>query len=161
MTKTITRPEVEDFLFHEAELLDTWQLNEWSELFTPDATYLVPAMDEPEGAPEDTLYLIYDDRFRLGERAKRLLKKQAHAEHPRSVLRRVISNVRIRARQRDLDVACNFVLYRSRGETIDVFPGHSEYALAVTEDGAFRIRTKRAFLDSDTLRTQGKISIIL
>ena len=29
-----TRAAIEDFLFHEAELLDSWRLAEWAELFT-------------------------------------------------------------------------------------------------------------------------------
>ena len=33
---------VEQFLFHEARLLDTGQLEAWLELFTDDATYWLP-----------------------------------------------------------------------------------------------------------------------
>ena len=28
--REVTRPEVEDFLYHEVELLDTWQMMEWA-----------------------------------------------------------------------------------------------------------------------------------
>ena len=34
---TLTRSEVEDFLYAEAELLDEWRLPEWLDLFTDDA----------------------------------------------------------------------------------------------------------------------------
>jgi p-cumate 2,3-dioxygenase subunit beta len=40
--RVITRAEVEDFLYHEAALLDEWKLNEWQELLTDDAAYYVP-----------------------------------------------------------------------------------------------------------------------
>ena len=35
---------VEQFLYHEARLLDEQRLEEWLELFTDDATYWVPLM---------------------------------------------------------------------------------------------------------------------
>ena len=54
MTTEITRAAVEDFLFHEADLLDQWRLPEWLELFTEDAEYEVPCMDLPAGASPDT-----------------------------------------------------------------------------------------------------------
>lgn len=76
----VSREAVEDFLFHEADLLDRWALSEWTALFTDDGEYLVPPTDNPDAAPTDTLFLVYDDRHRLAERAKRLLKKSAHAE---------------------------------------------------------------------------------
>ena len=68
----VTRAQVEDFLFDEADMLDKWQLPEWLELFTEDAEYQVPCMDLPADAtPDHSLFYIADDRFRLGERVKR------------------------------------------------------------------------------------------
>ncbi len=36
---TVTRAEVEDFLYREAALLDEWKLDEWEKLLADDATY--------------------------------------------------------------------------------------------------------------------------
>ena len=44
----VTRAEVEDFLYHEAALLDEWRLDAWQELLTDDACYYVPSNDQPE-----------------------------------------------------------------------------------------------------------------
>ena len=67
MTTNFTRPEIEDFLFNEAALLDDWKLEEWLALFTDDARYLVPATDLPKDAPpEGNLFYIADDYFRIG-----------------------------------------------------------------------------------------------
>ena len=161
-TSVWTRSHIEDFLYHEADLLDRWQLMAWVGLFTDDGQYLVPSTDAPEGDPSTTLSLIYDDRHRLEERAKRLMSKAAHAEFPHSQTRHVIANVRILATEADgtLQVASNFVVYRSKGEVNDVYPGHCFHALA-TVDGVLRIRSKRAVLDVQSLRPQGKVSIIL
>ncbi len=161
VTRTVTRSEVEDFLFHEADLLDTWQLDEWAKLFTDDGEYLIPPTDLPDGDPAKHLFLVYDDRHRLGERAKRLGKKTAHAEFPHSRTRHLITNVRIAQDATTVNATCNFVVYRSKNGVNDVYPGHSLYRLVVQADGSFKIRSKRAVLDVDTLRPQGKVSIIL
>ena len=162
----IERTEAEDFLFMEARLLDEWKLNEWAALFTDDGEYLVPPLDDPQGDPSETLFLVYDDRHRLAERAKRLLKRQAHAEFPHAILRRIVGNVMVEpaggpASGGDVRVTCNFVVYRSRAANTDVFPGHSIYDLVVNGPGELRIRRKRAIIDADTLRAQRRVSIIL
>lgn len=159
--RSVSRAEVEDFLFHEADLLDRWALEEWANLFTDDGEYLIPPTDLPDGDPSRDLFLVYDDRHRLGERARRLGKKSAHAEFPHSRTRHMISNVRVRQAGEALHVTCNFVVYRSKQGVNDVYPGHSEYDLVAALDGGLRIRRKRAVLDVDTLRPQGKVSIIL
>jgi p-cumate 2,3-dioxygenase beta subunit len=163
MSTTVpSRAEVEDFLYREAALLDNWQLMEWAALFTEDGEYLVPATDLPEGDPTTSLFLIYDDHHRLTERAKRLLKKTAHAEFPHSRLRRIVGNVVVAAGDTgDIEVTCNFAVFRSRRQQADIFAGHSLYRLVAGGDAGFRIRRKRAVLDSDDLRAQGKLSIIV
>jgi p-cumate 2,3-dioxygenase subunit beta len=159
---SVSRAWVEDFLYREAALLDSWKLTEWADLFTEDGEYLVPATDLPDGDPGSSLFLIYDDRHRLGERAKRLLKKTAHAEFPHSRLRRIIGNVVLLEHAGNrLQVTCNFAVFRNRMQHADIFSGHSLYDLVITSDADLRIRRKRAVLDSDDLRAQGKLSIIL
>lgn len=157
----LSRSDAEDFLIQEAALLDSWKLMEWTELFTEDGEYLVPATDDPEGTAGKSLFLIYDDRHRLGERAKRLLKPTAHAEFPHSRTRHMISNVATaEAADGMIPVTCNFVVFRSRMEVTNIYPGHAEYRLVKDGDG-LRIRSKKAVLDVDALRPHGKISIIL
>lgn len=161
MSDVFARSNVEDFLYHEARLLDNWQLEEWAALFTEDGSYVVPSTDAPDGDPSTTLSLIYDDKHRLNERAKRLLSKSAHAEYPHSRTRHLYTNVVVEPlSDLEADVYCNFVVYRSKGEVKDVYPGHSTYRL-VKEGETFRIQAKRSVLDLDTLRPQGKVSIIL
>ena len=157
----LSRSDAEDFLIQEAALLDAWKLMEWTELFTEDGEYLVPATDDPEGKAGKSLFLIYDDRHRLGERAKRLLKPTAHAEFPHSRTRHMISNVVTAGDSNGvIPVSCNFVVFRSRMEVTNIYPGHAEYLLVRSDDG-LRIRSKKAVLDVDALRPHGKISIIL
>src|SRR5262249_53923539 len=108
-TAAITRAEVEDFLYHEAALLDGWQLDDWLALMTDDAVYRVPSNDQPDADPKDTLFIIADDVHRIRARVARLKKKDAHAEDPRSRTRRLITNVRILERNgAALKVEANF-----------------------------------------------------
>src|SRR5215203_5347879 len=65
---TVTRAEVEDFLYHEADLLDAWRLDEWLGLLTDDASYYVPPNDKPDSDHRFTLFTVADDIVRLRER---------------------------------------------------------------------------------------------
>lgn len=158
----ISRAAVEEFLFAEADLLDEWRLPEWLELFTDDATYSVPATDVPANAsPDNSLFYVADDRFRLSERVKRLMKRTAHAEFPHSRTRHVVSNVRIRSRaEAELEVSSAFITFRTKDGVTDTYFGSNRYRL-VQVDGNLRIRDKRCLLDSEGLRMQGRVSIIL
>jgi p-cumate 2,3-dioxygenase beta subunit len=158
----ISRTAVEEFLFAEADLLDEWRLPEWLELFTDDATYAVPATDVPANAsPDSSLFYVADDRFRLSERVKRLMKRTAHAEFPHSRTRHVVSNVRIRSRaETELEISSAFITFRTKDGVTDTYFGSNRYKLVQVE-GQLRIRDKRCLLDSEGLRMQGRVSIIL
>ena len=162
MHADISRIDVEDFLFQEAELLDEWRLPEWLALFTDDARYLVPSTDlSRDASPDNNLFYIADDRFRLGERVARLMKRTAHSEYPRSKTRHLVSNVRIRSRTEDsIEVGSAFVTYRTKDGVTDTYIGSSRYQLVPGAQG-FKIREKRCHLDLDGLRPQGRVSIIL
>src|SRR5271170_7037892 len=155
----VTRAEVEDFLYAEAALLDEWRLDEWFALFGPGAVYEVPTA----GAPDDddsakALFYIADDYVRLRERVARLGKREAHAEFPRSRLRRMVSNVRILSASAGLlQAACNLVCYRAKNGKVDTYFGHCLYGLDVSAE-AWRITSKRVLLDMDLLYP-GKVSI--
>ncbi len=158
----MTRHDFEDFLYFEAALLDEWRLDEWLALFTGDAKYMVPATDCTDAStPADSLFYIADDRFRMGERVKRLNKKTAHAEWPRSKTRHTVHNVRIRSVEGNVyQVACNFVTYRTKNDVTNTYIGHNEYKIVVGGDGP-KIAEKRSVLDLDSIRALGKISIII
>ncbi len=156
---TLTLVQAQDLLFLEADLLDRWKLLEWAALFTADGEYQVPSPDDPDGAQGRSLYLIDDDRHRVEQRARRLLNPAAHAEVPRSRTCRMVSNVRL---LEGSVVESHFVLYRSKGERLDIFPGHARHELQWdAAAGDWRIRRKRAVLSLADLRLQGKLSLII
>ena len=157
----MTRSEAEDFLYHEAALLDEWKLDEWLELLTDDARYLVPSNDAPAGDPSATLYTIADDINRIRGRVKRLKDPQAHAEFPHSRTRRIITNVRVLPGEGDFLIEANFVVHRfRRHEQVSQFVGRYRYRLRIVE-GKPRIALREAILDAQELGSLGAVSFIL
>ena len=159
---TASRQEIEDFLFHEADLLDRWKLDDWLALMTEDAAYYVPPNDKPEADHRYTLFTIADDIVRLRERVIRLKDPNCHAEYPPSRTRRLITNVRITGIAGDLiSVAANFAVYRyRRGEPVREFVGHYRHKLRRV-DGLLKFTERRAILDAQELGAMGSVSFIL
>src|SRR5580693_1493807 len=115
VTATVSRAEVEDLFFHEADLLDNWRLDEWLTLLTEDATYYVPPNDKPDADARFTLFTIADDMVRLRERVIRLKDPNCHAEFPLSRTRWLIGNAPITGVDGDMiAAAANFIIHRYR-----------------------------------------------
>ena len=162
MSAPATRAEVEDFLFHEADLLDTWRLKEWEALLTDDACYYIPANDDPDGDHRSSLFIIADDRERIRQRIIRVLDPNCHAEHPRSRISRIVGNVRITEQDGDiLTVWSTFVCHRyRRNERVGEYVGSARHLLKL-EGESFRIKERRVYLKSHELGSLGSVSFIL
>jgi p-cumate 2,3-dioxygenase beta subunit len=159
---TVSRAEIEDFLYAEADLLDNWKLDDWLKLLADDAAYYVPPNDRPDADHRDTLFTIADDIVRLRERVIRLNDPNCHAEYPPSRTRRLITNVRITGVEGDtIAAAANFAVYRyRRGEPVREFVGHYRYRLRRV-GGVLKIAERRAILDAHELGAMGSVSFIL
>jgi p-cumate 2,3-dioxygenase beta subunit len=95
-------------------------------------------------------------------RAKRLMKKTAHAEYPHSKVRHIIGNVRLGPDAGgEIKVKANFVVYRTKDDTTSQYMGQMHYVLVPQTSGGFRIRHKRCILDLNSLADQGRLTIIL
>ena len=158
----VSRAEIEDFLFHEADLLDNWRLDEWLALMTDDAAYFVPPNDRPDADHRFTLFTIADDIVRLRERVIRLKDPNCHAEYPPSRTRRLITNVRITGSDGGvISVEANFAVHRyRRGEPVREFVGHYRHKLRRV-NGALKIAERSAILDAHELGPMGSVSFIL
>jgi p-cumate 2,3-dioxygenase beta subunit len=158
----VTRAQVEDFLYHEAALLDDWKLDEWEKLLADDAAYYVPPNDQLESDHRSTLFIVADDRERIRQRVIRINDPNCHAEYPKSRTRRMISNVRIVSVDGDLiTVSANFVCYRFRRyERVREYVGGYRYILRQAGD-RFRIKERRVLIDAHELGSLGSVSFIL
>lgn len=159
-TDLVTRGQIEDFLYHEAALLDDWNLNEWLELYTPDAKYEVPCNDKLDADPENDLLLIDDDYRRMQARVERLNNRRAHREYPHSRTNHQVFNVRFEPAGEEIAVVASFTVWRFRGGKSSTYVGRYRYRLRLAGDG-FQIAYKRIELDLTDLRQVSDVAIVL
>lgn len=143
--KQLSRQDAEDFLYREASLLDDMRLEEWLELFTDDATYWIPE-NKDDLDPKRETSILYDDRFRMGDRVWRLMHGSAHAQIPPSKTRRLISNVEVEEISEEaLVLYSNFAIFECRRNEQRTFAGRYEHHLRLEGD-TWRISQKKAKL---------------
>ena len=152
--------EVEQLLYQEARLLDDWNLDEWLNLYTPDARYVVPTTDLPEGDPQSDLVFIDDDYTRMAARVVRLQSRHAHREYPWSRTRRFISNVMVTSVDGDeIEATASVAVWRFRAGESSPYVGRYDVRIRRV-DGSLRLCRKRAILDQEQLSDHGALSII-
>ncbi len=136
------REECEDFLLHEARLLDEAKFDAWLALFTADAQYWVPS--EPnQQSPHDTVSLMYDDRRLLETRVRRLASPRIYSQEPRSRTSRIVANATLEESGPDYAlVRSKFMMIEFRRNEQRLFGGTCLHRL-VRHEGALRIRLKR------------------
>lgn len=152
--------EVEQLLYREARLLDDWNLDEWLVLYTPDAHYIVPTTDLPEGDSASDLLFIDDDRRRMAARVVRLKSRHAHREYPWSRTRRFISNVMVTSVEGDeIAATASVAVWRFRAGEAAPYIGRYDVRMRRV-DGGLKFCYKRATLDQEELSDHGALSII-
>ena len=164
------RREIEDFLYHEAELLDERKLREWLDLLTDDVRYWMPIRHNPLDRPAEVSeelstagegYYFDDDKQSLKIRVERVYAKNAWAEMPPSRTRHLISNVRVKNDDgNEIEVHSNFLVYRTRMDNDqDIFVGMRKDILRRV-NGGFKIARRTIILDQAVLAAKN-ISIFL
>jgi benzoate/toluate 1,2-dioxygenase beta subunit len=143
---------VEQFLYHEARLLDTGQLEAWLELFTDDATYWVP-LEENQKDPFETSSIIHDDRTLLELRVKQARHPRAHARQPLARTVHQVGNVMVLSEeQEEVRVASTLHLVEFRAEKQRTWGAVVEHRLRRAGDG-YRIAHKRV----DLVNSEGEL----
>lgn len=135
---------VEQFLYHEARLMDEQRYDEWLSLWTEELTYFVPVNDE-EVDPKRHVTLIYDNRRRLEDRIEQLKSHVHWSQEPRSRIRRVVSNVEVTEGRDEVSAESNFVLVEVRRDQQMVLAGRSVHTL-LPDNGSFKISEKKVLL---------------
>jgi p-cumate 2,3-dioxygenase subunit beta len=159
-TVAVSRQQIEDFLYAEAALLDSWALDEWLQLFDEDAKYEVPSNDALDGDPARDLMLIDDNYTRLTARVERLNSRRAHREYPHSRTNHQVFNVQVDGSAEDISVTASFTVWRFRAGRTGCYVGRYRYRLRSIDEG-FRIASKRVELDMTDLRSVSDVAIIL
>jgi 3-phenylpropionate/cinnamic acid dioxygenase small subunit len=157
-TSVETRSEVEQFLYHEAWLLDHGRLDEWLGLFTDDATYWIP-LQASQSDPLTASSIVYDDRRLLEVRVRQFQHPRAHARTPAPRTVHQISNVHVQEAEGDeLRVASTLVLLEYRHERQRVWGALVEHRLRRTRDG-LRIAAKRIDLVNSEAELDGIVCV--
>ena len=145
------RRDIEDFLGHEAHLLDDRRFEEWMALFVEDGFYWAPARPD-QADPLNEVSLIYDDRAAMETRILRLRHPRIHSQTPPTRTARLVGNAAIEEESdggRACVVRSKFILYEYRPSIPEamerVFGGTYRHRL-VAEEGGIRIAWKKALL---------------
>lgn len=146
--------KVERFLYHEARLLDTQQLEAWLELFTDDAVYWVPLERDQKDA-EETSSIIHDDRTLLALRVHQARHPRAHARQPLARTVHQVGNVMVLEESAQaLHVASTLQLAEWRNGRQRLWSALVEHRLVRTDDG-YRIARKRVDLINSEAELDG------
>ena len=142
----------EQFLYHEARLLDTQQLEAWLALFTDDATYWVP-LERDQKDPIETSSIIHDDRTLLELRVKQARHPRAHARLPLARTVHQVGNVMVLSEKgSETTVASTLQVVEFRNEKQRVYGALVEHRLR-REGESFRIAHKRV----DLVNSEGEL----
>ena len=133
---------VEQFLYHEARLLDTHELEKWLALYTEDATYWIP-LEHGQKEAVETSSIIHDDRTLLELRVKQARHPRAHARLPLARTVHQVGNVLV-VEENDAEkrVASTLTVVEYRSERQRVWGALVEHRLRRAADG-WKIAHKR------------------
>ena len=143
----IGRAAFEEFLIHEAALLDARRFRDWMALFAEDGTYWVPAAPNQE-SPFDQASLFYDDRELMKTRVERLEHPRIHVQTPPSRTAHVVGNVIVEQADEakgEYVIGSTVIMVEHRDDTQRIFAGRQHHRLRRNGDG-FRIVQKRVDL---------------
>lgn len=152
--------EIEQFLFEEAELLDSRRYHQWFELLADDLEYWMPIRSTRAKGDEQSEFtrlgegaFFDDDKPLIHERIRKLDTGYSWSEDPPSRTRRILSSIRI-VEKRSGDeflVSCNFLVYRSRlAHDEDLWAGKREDLLR-RKNGQLQIARRHIFIDQVSL----------
>jgi len=143
----IDRARIEEFLIHEARLLDDRRFRDWMALFADDGTYWVPSVPG-QASPFDQASLFYDDRELMKTRVERLEHPRIHVQTPPSRTAHLVGNILIEAADEakgEYVVSSTVIMVESRDEQQRVFAGRQHHRLR-REGASLRIAQKRVDL---------------
>jgi 3-phenylpropionate/cinnamic acid dioxygenase small subunit len=146
--------ELEDFLSREAHILDEHRLEDWLDLFTEDAEYLVPLREylqgdvEPAGHP-----VIKDDKQMLMVRVRKDATGYSHVETPVSMTCHLISNVVVEEGPDpdEVEVLSSFTVRQARKLRDEAWWAGRRRDLMRRVDGGWKIARREVHLDSTVL----------
>jgi benzoate/toluate 1,2-dioxygenase subunit beta len=135
--------EIEQFLYRQADLLDTKRWQDWIDLFAPDGVYWMPP--DPSYKTWDGQPAIFaEDKNLMEVRMRRVLHPDAWSQRPLWETNHVVSNVQIQkpGKNGNLVVKSRFHMMELRRDDVRHFAGSYLHNLVKTKTG-YRIKLQR------------------
>jgi 3-phenylpropionate/cinnamic acid dioxygenase small subunit len=160
------RREVEEFLYDEAELLDTRNFRAWLDTLSEDLVYFMPMMfnvkfgehDKREKTRrEKDMSWFNEGKWTLTKRAEQILTGVHWAEEPLSRLCRSVSNVQVTSISRNEDgqeeigVRSRFLMYQNRCEYEEYYFAGRRYDLLRRDGDTFKLVRREIHLGQNVL----------
>jgi 3-phenylpropionate/cinnamic acid dioxygenase small subunit len=139
-----TQRAVEQFLYRQAELLDTRQWQGFIDLFAPGGVYWMPAHPR-QGSGDGEPSIFYEDRNLMAIRMKRILHPHAWSQKTEWGTSHVVSNVvieRFEAGTGGIVCRSRFHMMEFRRDSVRHFAGSYVHRLAKAGEG-YRIALQR------------------
>ena len=165
IARLLLKNEIEEFLYHEAELLDERRFAEWLELLADDLRYWMPMRRNVKFGELEREYTREGEDINWFDEGKPTLERRVNqiltgvhwAEEPLSRICHIISNVQLLSASpsaqdaAEVAVKCRFYVYRNRVETeTDHLIGKREDVLR-RENGGWKIAQRKIILDQNVL----------
>ena len=160
------KADIEDFYYHEADLLDDRRFRDWLDILTDDISYFMPIRRNVKfgqhASRENTksgegISWFDEDKWTLTKRVEQILTGVHYAEEPLSRISHMVSNVQIKAVRPDLeqpaevDVTSRFLVYQNRVEyETYTFVGRRNDTLRATQ-GVWKVAKREILLEQNIL----------
>lgn len=137
---------IQQFLYHEARLLDDRRLDEWLGLWTEEGRYWIPRKQNQDN-PFDHVSLFWEDAILREVRVRRVNHERNWSQQPRTYGSRLVGNVII-----DGTDAAGHVIVRSSLQLTEFRLESRQlgatvyHKLAATDSGGWAIQLKRVNL---------------
>jgi len=161
LERLILKDEVEQFLYHEAALLDERRYEEWIDLIAEDIHYFMPIRenvkfgewDKENSDPASEISWFDEGKEVLEGRVRQLMTGVHWAEEPVSRIRHLITNIRVVDVQGDeIHTSDNFFVWHNRlQEEVNLFAGRRDNILRRDPDTRFKIAKRTILLDQSVL----------
>jgi 3-phenylpropionate/cinnamic acid dioxygenase small subunit len=153
--RQIAQQEAEQFIYREAQLLDTGKLEEWQQLFTSDGVYWIPMEEDINPLLEPSV--LYDNQERLAARIYQLLYTPHWAQRPASMTAHFNTNVLVEEIEGSEEVlaTCSLLCHELRGGD------HRQLGLGIERALAGRCEYRLRWVDGEGWRMVMKKVILI
>jgi 3-phenylpropionate/cinnamic acid dioxygenase small subunit len=160
------KADIEDFYYHEADLLDDRRFRDWLDILAEDISYFMPIRRNVKFGQHATrentrigegISWFDEDKWTLTKRVEQILTGVHYAEEPLSRISHMVSNVQIKAvrpdpeRPAEVNVTSRFLVYQNRVEyETYTFVGRRNDTLRATQ-GSWKVAKREILLEQNIL----------